>query len=192
MDTKERISQEARRLFSSKGYEATSVRDIAKAVGIKDSSLYNHYKNKQAIFEHIIEVHEEISNKEFMEFYKENKYTDESVVILSSITILKALIDPCVEETRRMLTMEMYHNEYAKNVYYKLFYEEPYKWCEAVFGELIKNGILREEKVDSLYYRFYGPIFMLILECDLKKYTEEELVSKVKDHAVNFVKEYKK
>lgn len=192
MDTKDRISEEARKLFSMKGYEATSVRDIAKAVGIKDSSLYNHYKNKQAIFEHIIKVYEEISNKEFMKFYKENKYTDGSVIISSAITILQALIDPCVEETRRMLTMEMYHNEYAKDVYYKLFYKEPYMWCEIVFGELIKNGVLREEKIDTLYYRFYGPIFMLILECDFKKNNNEELINIVKNHAVNFIKEYKK
>ena len=192
MDTKDRISEEARKLFSTKGYEATSVRDIAKAVGIKDSSLYNHYKNKQAIFEHIINVHEEISNKEFMKFYKKNIYTDENVIIESAMAVLKALTEPSVEETRRMLTMEMYHNEYAKDVYYKLFYKEPYMWCEVVFGELIKNGVLREEKIDTLYYRFYGTIFMLILECDFKKFNNEELINIVKNHAVNFIKEYKK
>ena len=51
MNTKERIACEALTLFSSKGYSAVSVRDIARAAGIKESSIYNHYKGKQAIFD---------------------------------------------------------------------------------------------------------------------------------------------
>lgn len=191
MTTKERISEEARRLFSIKGYEATSVRDIAKAVGIKDSSLYNHYKNKQEIFDYIIECYEEVANREFMEFYNNNNYADENIIIESSIAILMAFIDPCVVETRRMLAMEMYHNENAKNIYYKLFYKEPYNWCEIIFGELIKSGIIREENIETLYYRFYSPIFMLILECDFKSYREEELINKIRKHGVEFLKEYR-
>ena len=54
MNTKERIITEALNLFSINGYDSVSVRDIAKAVGIKESSLYNHFKNKQDIFDTII------------------------------------------------------------------------------------------------------------------------------------------
>ena len=45
---------EALNLFSVKGYDPVSVRDIAYAVGIKESSLYNHFKNKQDIFDSIL------------------------------------------------------------------------------------------------------------------------------------------
>lgn len=40
MNTKERIVKEALTLFSKHGYQGTSVKNIADAVGIKDSSLY--------------------------------------------------------------------------------------------------------------------------------------------------------
>ena len=46
METKARILWEALELFSSKGYKGVSVRDIAGAVGIRESSLYNHFKGK--------------------------------------------------------------------------------------------------------------------------------------------------
>ena len=46
MKTKEKILQEASRLFSTKGYAATGVEEIAAAVGIKAASLYKHYRNK--------------------------------------------------------------------------------------------------------------------------------------------------
>lgn len=46
MTTKERVADEALTLFSTKGYKGTSVKSIADAVGIKDSSLYKHFKSK--------------------------------------------------------------------------------------------------------------------------------------------------
>ncbi|OKO79790.1 TetR family transcriptional regulator [Bradyrhizobium sp. NAS80.1] len=41
---------EAARLFGSKGYENTSMRDIAAAVGILPGSLYHHFPSKEDLF----------------------------------------------------------------------------------------------------------------------------------------------
>ena len=41
-------------LFKDKGYSAVTMRDIAKAMGIKAASLYNHIKNKEEILTFII------------------------------------------------------------------------------------------------------------------------------------------
>lgn len=56
MKTSERITEEALKLFSEHGYKGTSVKQIAEAVGIKDASLYKHYKSKQEIFQSIVEL----------------------------------------------------------------------------------------------------------------------------------------
>lgn len=53
-DTKQRILDEALRLFSQSGYDAVSVERIASAVGIKAPSLYKHFKSKQKIFDAIV------------------------------------------------------------------------------------------------------------------------------------------
>lgn len=55
MTTKERIVDEALTLFSRNGYKATTVKAIAEAVGIKDSSLYKHFSSKREIFDTIVE-----------------------------------------------------------------------------------------------------------------------------------------
>ena len=55
-DTKQRILEKSLELFSTKGYDAVSVGEIAKAVGIKAPSLYNHFPSKQAIFDAILET----------------------------------------------------------------------------------------------------------------------------------------
>lgn len=36
--------------FSQKGFSAVSIGDIYKNVGIKESSVYYHFKNKQSVF----------------------------------------------------------------------------------------------------------------------------------------------
>ena len=51
MKTKDKILIEALSLFSVSGFSGVSVRDIAKAVGIRESAIYKHYKNKQQLFD---------------------------------------------------------------------------------------------------------------------------------------------
>jgi AcrR family transcriptional regulator len=48
------ILDAASRLFSTRGYHATSVQDIAEAVGILKGSLYHHFESKEAILYHIV------------------------------------------------------------------------------------------------------------------------------------------
>ncbi len=51
---KDEIIKTAANLFKEKGYSAVTMRDIAKAMGIKAASLYNHINSKQDILKTII------------------------------------------------------------------------------------------------------------------------------------------
>ena len=51
MNTKDKILNEALKMFSDLGYKSVSIRDIAKKVDIKESSIYYHFKNKQDILD---------------------------------------------------------------------------------------------------------------------------------------------
>ena len=48
------IFAKSARLFRKKGYAATSIRDIAEAVGMKSASLYNHIESKQEILQALL------------------------------------------------------------------------------------------------------------------------------------------
>lgn len=52
--TREHIIDTAFDLFITKGYHGTSMRNIADAAGLAVSGMYNHFSNKEAIFEAII------------------------------------------------------------------------------------------------------------------------------------------
>lgn len=47
--TADDIRRAAQRLFASNGYDATTMREIAAAVGIRAASLYNHFESKEDI-----------------------------------------------------------------------------------------------------------------------------------------------
>jgi AcrR family transcriptional regulator len=55
-DTRDRILVEAASLFSARGFNGTSMSDLAAAVGITKSSLYHHFPSKQALLSEIIEL----------------------------------------------------------------------------------------------------------------------------------------
>ena len=81
--TKERILDVSLKLFSEKGYKSTSVRDIAKDVGITQSGLYNHFdKKNEALFKLLMQ--ELYKNRTIREIYNEHFY-QENVKKLSSI-----------------------------------------------------------------------------------------------------------
>lgn len=53
--TADRILDAAEDLFAEKGYSATSLGDVADRVGIRSPSLYNHFKNKEALYQAVLE-----------------------------------------------------------------------------------------------------------------------------------------
>jgi AcrR family transcriptional regulator len=53
-DTKTEIHRAATELFSTQGYEKTSLREIAEQVGITKASLYYHYSSKQDLLRAIV------------------------------------------------------------------------------------------------------------------------------------------
>ncbi len=54
--TRERILTAAAALFHEKGFNGTSMADLASQVGMTKSSLYHHFPKKQALLSEIIEV----------------------------------------------------------------------------------------------------------------------------------------
>jgi len=52
-ETRIRILQAARRLFSHRGYDGTTTRDLARKAGVAEGTLFRYFENKKAI---LIEV----------------------------------------------------------------------------------------------------------------------------------------
>lgn len=55
MSAKGRLLAKAAKLFKEKGYERTTVRDLAAAVGIQSGSIFHHFKSKEEILMAVME-----------------------------------------------------------------------------------------------------------------------------------------
>jgi AcrR family transcriptional regulator len=57
--TKDRILEAAAKLFSERGYEGVTTREIAKAIGINSASIYYYFPSKEEILRSLYEVYSE-------------------------------------------------------------------------------------------------------------------------------------
>ncbi len=56
---REKILEVSEKLFTEHGYRAVSIRDIANACNVTNAALYYHFKNKDDLFEKVLERHGE-------------------------------------------------------------------------------------------------------------------------------------
>ena len=112
-NTKQEILEAALELFSVQGFEATSISQIANAVGIRKASLYSHFESKQAILDTLLkEVLEQygghsIFSKVNWEDNVDNlPLTDDQAVRMIQGQIRYILHDPIISRARKMLVIE--------------------------------------------------------------------------------------
>lgn len=200
-DTKKMILKKALELFSESGYDAVSVGEIARAVGIKAPSLYNHFPSKQAIFDAIVEE----TSKEF------EKNTDEvaihvqnsarDVTVFSKITeddlVEKvhqifniSLHDENIALFRKMMTIEQFRSDELSKLYSERYVERIVAYHAGIFKSLIAAGELKKEDPYTLAMMYVAPIIMLIGVCDRQPEREKECLEKIDEHVKLFYRTY--
>lgn len=175
MTTKERITEEALTLFAEKGYKGTSVKNIADAVGIKDASLYNHFKSKQEIFDSIVELimthisglsetlgmpQDDVIDGNTTSFYE--KLDLEGLKDLTGKAFVFYLTDPYLSKFWRIAHMEQYTNPQIYEMFRKIFMENAVSYQEQLFGEMMKQGVFVQGDAKAAAISFYAPIYLLL------------------------------
>src|SRR5690348_9256684 len=52
---RDEILDEATRLFAERGYEGTSMADLAERVGLRKASLFHHFASKEVLYAAVLE-----------------------------------------------------------------------------------------------------------------------------------------
>lgn len=174
--TKEKIFDVSLDLFSQKGFDAVSVREIAREVGIRESSIYNHYKNKEAILDAIIDYFMSELQQSGPPEEEEDLLMDQGPEVYFKVgaeMFLEQINTPAMEKIWRLVSIEMYHNEKIRNFYKKELLEEPINIWETVFSKMIEKGLIKPFNPRTLAYEYFSFAIYLFFEYFVLKYDED-------------------
>lgn len=188
--TSKKILDVSLELFSKRGYDAVTVEDIAKVVGIKAPSLYNHFPSKKAIFDALIkntfEEYENGTNEMSLhttEFDKDSEMfvnTDYSFLFEKVKQIfLFSIHNKQVSEMRKLLTIEQFRNSEIATLYTTRYVDRLIDYHKGVFSALSKAGIIKYDDLESLAYSYVCPVNTLIGICDRQPEREGECLEKL-------------
>ena len=165
-DTGERILLTSLGLFARKGYGATSVSDIAGALGITKGALYRHFASKRAIFDAILARMEQRDGEQA----RSNDLPEgapeadgpayEAASVSDIVAFSRAMFrywteDPFAAPFRRMLTLEQYQDPEMGQLYQQYLAAGPMGYVADLFRA---RGLSDPERRAAA---FYGPMFLL-------------------------------
>lgn len=200
-NTRQLILEKSLDLFSVKGYEGVSVKEIAKAVGIKDSSLYKHFKSKQEIYNTLLEQMNE-KFEETVAFYHlpqgeivkvAKEYGRNDLVWLKKAceaVFLFFLKDTQASRFRRMLMIEQYKDQNAAKTFRNWFTDDAIDFQTELFTEMIAQGYFRKGPAKIIALQFYAPFYLLLCQYDAMPEKEEEALRLLMEHVEQFASIY--
>jgi len=179
--TKEKILKVSLKLFSAKGYKATTVRDIAGAMGVKQSALYNHFKNKDEILETLISDLTSSAIVTLFDNRDAQEAKNQGKALLASIgTTFKLLgFDGQNEALYKLLMQEIFRNERIREIYNEHFYQENVKKLSGLFFGMMQEELIKSSDPLLLANEFFSPLFFYQMQVTLLKLDKKSTSSVV-------------
>ena len=201
-NTKQEILEASLDLFSVQGFEATSISQIANAVGIRKASLYSHFENKQAILDAIVkDVLEQYAEHSIFAKTDWDKYDDaEDKPVFTPDTAVQMILGqlryilhaPHISRARKMLVMEQFRNPELAKLQTKQNYSDVLWYFTGFVKYLIRSGVLAGEDPEIMAAQLCLPISTWINLCDREPEREPEVMELVSRHIQQFFRVYGK
>ena len=201
-NTRDEILNVALELFSVNGYEATSISQLADAVGIRKASLYSHFASKQEILddvvasvlegyaEHSVFADADWDDPEFTADKEGMTAEDAAKMIQGQIRYI--VHDPAISRGRKMLLIEQFHNAELAVLQTRINYTDIMKYFEGMIRFLIRSNTLKDADTEIMAAQLSLPITVWINLCDREPDREEEVMGLVHKHVLQFFEVYAK
>ena len=196
-NTKQEILEAALDLFSVQGFEATSVSQIADAVGIRKASLYSHFEHKQAILDALIqevlkqyEEHSLFASENWKKDDCHFPQTSDAAVQMIKEQISYILHDPSISRARKMLVIGQFRNPELAKLQTKQNYSDIMRYFTGLVKCLIRQGVLAEDNPEIMAAQLCLPISIWINLCDREPERESEIMDLVEKHIRQFFRIY--
>lgn len=165
METKEQILNNALNMFAKSGYTAVSIRDIAKTVNIKESSIYYHFHNKQDILDSLVDKYEshikELTNMLQAAMSDTDSMRSFSWDWLREYYFEQYLFNTFCNQMMRFMMIEQFHNENMRLLYEHYLFDLPRKIQTGAFMMLTQFGIMNEQQAEECGNDFFSKMTTL-------------------------------
>lgn len=177
--TKEIILEEAMELFSEFGYKGASVRKIASKVGIRESALYNHFKNKEEIFHSVASTIFMTPFSDAKESAPLHERAKSGKKFLANFIVQYKLVtfDKKKEKLFRILMIELLQNQTLRKSFTEEFHEKNAKLLSEAFFVMMQEGLIRSSDPILMANEFLAPLFYLRLQVTLLRIDEQPTTS---------------
>jgi AcrR family transcriptional regulator len=174
--TKEKIFDAAVELFAERGYDGVSVRDIAKAVGIRESSVYKHYVSKDDILDSVFEylksrLYAAPAPGMSMDALLD-RMSFEQVLELGFASLKGMVADPYMIRIVRIITIELHHNAKIREFFLNEMFERPVNEYELMFRRLMDQGKIRKLDPRALAMAYFAFSVYMHFETFILRYEE--------------------
>ncbi|SOC22568.1 TetR family transcriptional regulator [Ureibacillus xyleni] len=192
--TKEKIFFTALDLFSKKGFSGVSIREITREVGIKESSLYNHFSNKDEILASILthfrgDFSKTLPPIEMLDHILQSS-TVEQFLKAGHRNFKNFMEDENRVKMWRVLQMEQFRTPLAREVILEDLFKTTIRFLEIVFQKLIDLKKIREYDPKTLAIEYQYPVFSLLTEYTILKFDGKdtsEVESRLDNHIEFFL-----
>ena len=196
-NTKQEILKASLELFSVQGFEATSISQIAGAVGIRKASLYSHFESKQAILDALVKVvleqygtHSIFAKSNWEKDSDNLPRTPDAAVQMIQGQIRYILHDPSISRARKMLVIEQFQNPELAKLQTKQNYSDVLQYFTGLMKHLIRQGVLAKDDPEIMAAQLCLPISTWINLCDREPDREAEVMELVDKHIRQFFRVY--
>lgn len=174
--TKEKIFDAAVDLFAERGYDGVSIRDIAKTVGIKESSVYKHYASKDEILDNIFEyMKARLYAPQIIEPDMDallDHLSFEEIMDLGFQSLKQMMTDPYLVKITRIITIELHHNKKIRDFFLSQMFDRPVDESELLFRRLIDRKKIKPFDPRALATAYFAFTIYMHMETFILRYEE--------------------
>lgn len=160
-NTKELILKAALMQIQEAGYNGTSIRDIAKKVGVRESAIYNHFKSKSEIFEEIINKlkPDSVAKKLLTDALLEKLNNPELFLKEFAFKIFTFWQSGNEQSFIKIILIEQSRTVKEIDLSLKSYVAEYIDLIKLIFTEMIKHNFIKKEDPELLAISFFSPLF---------------------------------
>jgi AcrR family transcriptional regulator len=160
LDARQSILATARELFLLKGFEATTIRNIAEKIEYSPSTIYQHFKDKNEIF---YTIHSEAFAElvRYLNASEMHKNPMDQLIALGQIYIQFALENPELYDLMFIMEAPIDFLNYLEDANW-IEGKMAFDYLKSVIANCIQQGLIKESDLESLSYLIWSTVHGLV------------------------------